>query len=63
MGKSIKEIIEAEYGTNIEEYKDEVSTLYSVNNYQREFYSQLELNFRVFGECNIISNVSFSFVL
>jgi hypothetical protein len=32
MVKTIKEIIEAEYGTNLETYKDEVSTLYSVNN-------------------------------
>jgi hypothetical protein len=32
MGKTIKEIIEAEYGTDVGTYKDEVSTLYSVNN-------------------------------
>ena len=31
MGKTIKEIIEAEYGTDVGTYKDEVSTLYNVN--------------------------------
>jgi hypothetical protein len=45
MGKTIKEIIEAEYGTDVGTYKDEVSTLYNINNITNRVFLANETKF------------------